>query len=114
MESLTKTILVCLYPILILGRALNCICGRDPLRLREPTGPTCWIEREPTAVSRASYFSEASESEGRNHRGFGRLATAVLLFVAKLLAPPRKNRSESFSTTVERDRNIPDEVYTLW
>jgi hypothetical protein len=113
MEFLTKLILVLLYPLLILGRILNALLGRDPLRLREPNGATCWIERVPEA-GRTSYFSEASELEGKNHGGFGRVATGVLGLVARLLAPSRKSTGEDFRAAADRDQDIPDEVYTLW
>jgi hypothetical protein len=113
MEFLTKLILVLLYPLLILGRILNALLGRDPLRLREPDGATFWIERE-SEVARTSYFSEASELEGKKHGGFGRVATVALGLVARLLAPPRKSAAEDFRPAADRDQDIPDEVYTLW
>lgn len=113
MELLTKVILVLLYPILILGRILNILSGRDPLRLREPKGDTCWIERGPQASGNA-YFLEASEHERRNHGGFGRLATLIFGWVSQLFAPPRKNTGEDFRASVDREQDIPDEVYTLW
>jgi hypothetical protein len=113
MELLTKVILVLLYPLLILGRILNTLCGRDPLRVREPKSDTCWIERGPEA-SRTAYFSEASEQEGRSHGGFGRLATLIILWVSRLFAPPRRSTGENFRAAVDRDQDIPDEVYTLW
>ncbi len=111
MEFLTKLILVLLYPLLILGRLLNALLGRDPLR--EPDGATCWIEREPE-VGRTCYFSEASELEGKNHGGFGRLTTTVFGWVARLLAPPRKSTGKDFQAGADRAQDIPDEVYTLW
>lgn len=114
MKFLTSLILVLLYPLLLLGRLLNTLLGRDPLRLREPSSATCWIAREPAAVNRTSYFSEGSEAEGRGHGGFGRLAAEVLCLVARLLAPPRPRIGENFRAAAERDQDLPDEVYTLW
>jgi hypothetical protein len=113
MEFLTKLILVLLYPLLILGRILNALLGRDPLRLREPDGATCWIEHEPE-VSRTSYFSEASELEGKNHGGFGRVATFAFGLVARLFAPSRDSGRDDFRPAADRAKDIPDEVYTLW
>ena len=113
MELLTKLILVLLYPLLILGRILNALLGRDPLRLREPKAATCWIERGPQP-SRTSYFSEASEPEGRQHGGFGRLATVVLGWVARQLAPRLKSTGKDFHAAADRNQDIHDEVYTLW
>jgi hypothetical protein len=109
----TKAICVLVYPLLVLGRVLNALLGRDPLRLREPKASTCWIVRAPEA-SRTSYFSEGSEPEGRAHGGFGRLATGVLGGLARLLAPRRGRTGEEFHPSADRDRDIPDEVYTLW
>ena len=113
MEFLTKLILVLLYPLLILARILNVLLGRDPLRVREPTGATCWIERR-LEPSRTSYFSEASVLEGRDHGGCGFLATVALGYAARLVAPPRESTSEDFRAATDRARDIPDEVYTLW
>jgi hypothetical protein len=112
-EAVTKVILVLVYPLLVLGRGLNFVFGRDPLRLREPAAQTCWIARGPEP-SRMSYFSEASELEGDAHGGFGRLATGALRWIARSLAPPRGRTGEEFRATAERDRDIPDEIYTLW
>ena len=113
MIVLTKVILVLLYPLLILGRILNFLLGRDPMRAREPNGASCWIERGPEP-DRTSYFSEASNLEGTSHGGFGRLATVVLVCVARLFAPSRKSADKDFRAAADRDQEIPDEVYTLW
>jgi len=110
---MTRIALVALYPLLLLGRGLNAVRGRDPLRLREPSGRTAWVERGPEP-SRASYFSEASEPEGNAHGGSGWLAAATLAWLAGWLAPPRAGSREGFRPTADRDRDIPDEVYTLW
>ena len=106
-------VLFLVYPLLVLGRLLNRLLGRDPLRLREPKDATCWIERAPDA-SLASYFSEGSEPEGRAHGGLGRMATIALGWVARRLAPPRRHPGQAFRALDDRDADIPDEVYTLW
>jgi hypothetical protein len=113
MGFLMKLILILLFPLLFVGRILNSLLRRDPLRVRKPKGTTYWIERglEP---SRTSYFSEASALEGSNHGGFGWLTTVALGWVARLVAPPRKSTGEDFRVAAERDQTIPDEVYTLW
>jgi hypothetical protein len=113
LDTVIKALLVLIYPLLLLGRVLNILLGRDPLRLREPKGATCWTQRRPEA-SRTSYFSEASEQEGSGHGGFGRLATTTLAWVSRRMAPPRRTTSEGFRAAADRDRDIPDEVYTLW
>jgi len=109
----TKVILVLVYPLLVLGRALNLVFGRDPLRLREPAAQTCWIARD-RGPSPMSYFSEASELEGNAHGGFGRFATGTLRWISRRLAPARGKSGEEFRPGAERDRDIPDEIYTLW
>jgi hypothetical protein len=113
METLTKLILILLYPLLIIGRLLNHWLGRDPLRLNPPDIASFWIERgkEP---SRASYFAEASEREGCAHGGFGSVAGAAFLQVAAVVAPTAAGKDEEFRAAADRDQDIPDEVYTLW
>jgi len=111
MKAAAYLVLIFVYPILWMAKALNFLCSRDPLRLREPKTRTCWIERG-SEVSRISYFSEASEQEGKLHQGFGRLATRVLCAAARPFAPPRTAVKEH--TLMEKDLGIPDEVYTLW
>jgi hypothetical protein len=113
MKFLLQSILICLYPLLVFGGLLNRLRKRDPLRLREPPGETYWIERVPD-VSRASYFLEVSEQEGKNHGGCGGLAAVILCWLSRRFAPPRKTSGEDFRATLDRERDIPDEVYTLW
>jgi hypothetical protein len=113
MDSLIKLLLILLYPLLLLGRGLNALFGRDPLRLRQPTGSTFWIARagEPEVDS---YFSEASSVEGCGHGGMGGAARGCLRGLARMLAPPRPAPGEKFSAAADREQGIPDEVYTLW
>jgi hypothetical protein len=113
MDLLANLLVVGVYPLLVVGRILNGVLGRDPLRLREPENKTFWINRGPEP-SGPSYFSEASALEGGNHGGCGRLATVALCAVAKLLAPPVETDGDDFRIATQRDRGIPDEVYTLW
>jgi len=113
LNLLLKILLVLLFPLLLLARVLNALLGRDPLRLREPRGESCWIERGPEP-DRASYFSEASVVEGRGHGGLGWIAGGLLKRLSRLQAPSRPAPGEKFSTAADREKGIPDEVYTLW
>jgi hypothetical protein len=113
MDALTKVLLVLVFPLLLLGRLLNALFGRDPLRLREPRGESFWIARA-VEPDRASYFSEASVAEGREHGGLGALARIPLKWIARLAAPRRSRPGEKFSAGADREQGIPDEVYTLW
>src|SRR5438132_1388196 len=108
METLIKILLVLLYPLLMVARLLNTLLGRDPLRLRETEGDTCWIERGPEGDC-TSYFSEVSEQEGRNHGGMGRMATCILCGVGRLFAPSRESAGKDFRAAAERELDIPDE-----
>ena len=112
MKLLSKSSLVLLYPLLILSRALNAICDRDPLRLREPGG-SCWIPRASQPDS-ASYFSEASLAEGRGQGGFGWLVRGPLKLLACLHTPRRSAHGGEYSAAADREKGIPDEIYTLW
>ena len=114
MEIFAKFILILLYPLLMAGRVLNSLLGRDPLRMEPPPDQASfWIERGP-APGRTSYFSEASEVEGRGHGGFGRIAVAVITRLGEMMAPSMKSKGEEFRASAEREQDIPDEVYTLW
>lgn len=113
MDALMKLFLLLLYPLLLLGRVLNALFGRDPLRLREPLNQSFWISRAGDP-DRASYFSEASVAEGRSHGGFGALAQQPLKWMAGLNAPRRAAPGAKFSAGADREQGIPDEVYTLW
>jgi hypothetical protein len=113
MELLTRSILVAVYPLLLLGHLLNRLLGCDPLRLREPRGATYWIERK-NSNDQADYFSEAATQGGRGHAGFGWLAATVLRGAARLFAPPPADSGSVTMAAAERDQDIPDEVYTLW
>src|SRR5262245_8369284 len=113
MEILTKIILFIVYPLVLFGRTLNLLLQRDPLRLSEPGDATFWIQRKPDQ-SWSSYFSEASESEGQSHSGFGRLAGSVLLLAARLSAQLPKRNGKHVRVASDPNDAVPDEVYTLW
>lgn len=108
-----KLMLPLLYPLLIAARLLNGLTGRDPLRLRRPSGESYWIPRAAQPTS-ASYFSEESVAEGYGSGGWGRIAGVPLRWLAKLYAPGEVRPGETFSAAADREQGIPDEIYTLW
>ncbi len=113
MNALTRILLVVFYPLLLLARLFNTLLGSDPMRLREPREASCWIVRS-AQPDGASYFSEKSVAEGREHRGFGRIARGPLRMLARFYSPPRGVPGEKYSAVADREQGIPDEVYTLW
>jgi hypothetical protein len=113
MHAARTILLVLIYPLLIVGRVLNGLLRRDPLRLHEPEGDSLWIER-PSDTQAISFFSEHSRHEGSGHGGCGWLAAAALSAMARMFAPPRSTTDPHFCSAIERDQSIPDEVYTLW
>ncbi len=108
-----RIVLTALYPLVLLARCLNGLLGRDPLRLRRPAGDSYWIERG-TEPDRAAYFCESSVAEGQGQGGWGGVAAAALMLLAKYCAPRRTDPDVADSPAIERDEAIPDEVYTLW
>lgn len=103
------TILYILWlPVALLARLL----GRDALRLKDPGGASYWITREPT-IRRESYFSEASDHEGK---GAGSPVMAgALRAIAKLFAPAKvKSGEKTIASAADREQGVPDEIYTLW
>jgi hypothetical protein len=113
MHGVTQTLIFLLYPMLLASRLLNALFRRDPLRLREPVGKTCWIVRKSEATL-GGYFSEASVVEGLDHRGMGRLARVPLMWLARLHAPRHCASGEPALPTTGREQGIPDQIYTLW
>ena len=115
MDFLAKIITVLFFPILIVARGVHAVMDADPLKLKEDNDAAShWIPRD-EVPSRASYFSEASELEGRSRRGIGRGVASLLAVFARPLAPPStKPEGEKFKPAADREQGIPDEVYTLW
>jgi hypothetical protein len=95
-------------PFMLIAR----LFGRDALRLKDPGGASYWIAREPT-IRRESYFSQASDHEGK---GAGSPVMAgVLRRLASLYAPPQVKAGEkSIASAADREHGVPDEIYTLW
>ncbi|MDP3719092.1 MAG: hypothetical protein Q8T13_15115 [Acidobacteriota bacterium] len=109
----TRLLLVVAYPFFLLAWGLNWLRGRDPLRLHEPDADTLWIQRgaQPGA---SDYFSEASVAEGLGHGGSGSGGGVLVRTLSKLTEPRRAQPGGKFSPAADRERGIPDEVYTLW
>ena len=106
---MTRLFLIVLYPLLLARRATNAMQGRDALRLKKPSGTSCWISRD-APKSSEDYFSEAATAGAS-----GRSAAArALIGIARWFAPVRLQPGEKFSAAADRERGIPDEVYTLW
>ena len=114
MDTLSRILLVFLYPLLLVARVLNALRGCDRVRLR-PIAPTvsCWIERS-RELGSASYFSEASSAEGHPQASAAQLITHVLRAASRLYVPTLQRTGATSTTVADRHQNIPDEVYTLW
>jgi hypothetical protein len=111
---MTKTLLVLIYPLLLLARLVNLALGRDRLRLVDLSSKeSCWIERcgRPNT---ASYFSEASCAEGGGEPSAARPLTRLLLGIARVYTPRRQATGTIYKAAADREQGIPDEVYTLW
>jgi hypothetical protein len=108
-----------LLPVSLARRLLR----HDPLQLRRPNAESYWLAREATADS-ASYFSEASPTEGAAAKregpvggasaGRSQLLLAPLSGLARLWAPPRTAGDGKIASAADRNQDIPDEIYTLW
>jgi hypothetical protein len=113
MQIPTKTLLILIYPLLLLARLVNLVLRRDRLRLHDiPSGESFWIERRAQSTIQ-SYFSEKSLAEG-GEPSAARLLIRFLYGVARLYAPRRQVSGKIYKASVEREQGIPDEVYTLW
>ncbi len=119
---MTTLILYITYALLLPAKALAALRGRDPLQLKnDPSRTSYWVPR-PIRTDAAAYFSESSPAEDdivagrgdpstRRLRPAGRIAMAPLLWLAKRQGPGRNTVAVSAS---ERDKGVPDEIYTLW
>jgi hypothetical protein len=114
MRILMKILLVVIYPLLLVARFANVVRGRDRLRLHEaPSGESCWIERrgQPNTMF---YFSEESNSEAGGEPSAARLLFLLLQSISRLWTPPERAGGVAYKSSTDRERGIPDEVYTLW
>lgn len=110
MNLIVKFILILLYPLLLMARLKNAILGRDPLRLREPRAESLWLVRNEEPDT-ASYFSESSRQTDEQPEG---LIGIALKGAAHWFAPPRPTPDAKYSAVADREKDIPDEIYTLW
>ena len=115
MHSRIRTLLVVLYPLLMLGWLVNRLLGRDRLRLDRPADASCWIERR-RQPDTTSYFSEASCCEGDDEPSAARPLMLLLRSIARLYAPavPDAHARTVYTSSADREQRIQDEVYTLW
>jgi hypothetical protein len=111
---ITRILLVLMYPLVLLARAVNGVFKWDRLHLREgKTEQSCWIvRRERPDILR--YFSEQSSSEGAPGWSAARPILALLWALSRLYRPRRTMRGGTYELSAEREQGIPDEVYTLW
>lgn len=113
MNVIVKFILILLYPLLLVARLTNAILGRDPLRLCEPQAESFWLTRNEEPDT-ASYFSESSRQTDEQRDGLIWITKVALRGAAHCFAPPRPAPGEKYSAAADREKGIPDEVYTLW
>jgi hypothetical protein len=114
MRIVTKILLVAVYPFLLMAWLVNLLLGRDRLRLYNiPSEESCWIERR-GQPNTATYFLEASCSEGDQKPSAARPLARLLRGIARFYTPPRQVAGAVYKPSAERERSIPDEIYTLW
>jgi len=111
---ITKILLVLMYPLVLLARAVNSVFKWDRLHLREgKREQSCWIARQETPDI-LRYFSEQSSSEGAPASSAAGLILTVLWSLSRLYRPRRTSGGGRYESSAEREQGIPDEVYTLW
>ena len=119
---MTTIILYLSYALLLPAKLLAGLRGRDPLQLRsDPSRASYWVAR-PLHTDASAYFCESSPAEddivsgradrsARHLRPAGRIALVPLLWLAKRQGPGRTKVAVSAG---DRDKGMPDEIYTLW
>jgi hypothetical protein len=113
MNIATKALLISLYPLLLLARLANLVLHSDHLRLHDlRCGESCWIERRASPTPQ-SYFSEELWDVSRKTSA-ARPLSWFLRNIARLYAPRRRALEQIYRAAAEREKGIPDEVYTLW
>jgi hypothetical protein len=111
-SPLTRIVLVAIYPLLILAGLGNRLIGFDRLRLRKSVQVSYWVERSQPDLT--SYFSEASQCEGNGEPSLAKPVARFLELVAQLYRLGQQTSEPNYKPSAERERSIPDEVYTLW
>jgi hypothetical protein len=110
----TKALLFFIYPLVLVAWLVNFVLGPNRLRLnRIPKEQSCWMERR-GRPNTATYFAEASCSEGEEKPSAARPLARLLCGIARLYTPPRQVVGATYKPSAEREQGIPDEVYTLW
>src|SRR5262249_18408527 len=110
----TRILLISIYPALLLARLANLILRRDRLRLHDlRSGESCWIERHARSTTQ-SHFSEESWVNGGGETSAAKPLSRFLCNIARLYAPGRGAGVAIYKAAAEREKGIPDEVYTLW
>jgi hypothetical protein len=111
---ITKFLLVLMYPLVLLARAVNGVFKWDRLHLREGRREqSCWIVRQ-EAPDILRYFSEQSSSEGAPASSAASPILTLLWGLSRLYRPRRTSGGGRYESSAEREQGIPDEVYTLW
>src|SRR4051812_42448330 len=111
---ITKILLVLMYPLVLLARAVNGVLKWDRLHLREgKREQSCWIARRETSDI-LRYFSEQSSSEDAPASSATSLILTVMWSLSRLYKPRRTSGGGRYESSAEREQGIPDEVYTLW
>ena len=120
-SAFTHAAVIGLYGLCILpAKMVGLLLGRDPLRLRRPAGrESYWLPKAPPG-GMESYFSQGAKAAARaagvdsGPRGTVRLVLPLYYALARLVAPKRRGPVETGTSAAQRDKGIPDEVYTLW
>jgi hypothetical protein len=111
---ITKILLVLMYPLVLLARAVNGVFKWDRLHLREgKREQSCWIVRQ-QRPDILRYFSEESSSEGAPRWSAASPILTLLWSLSRLYRPRRTGGGARYESSAEREQGIPDEVYTLW
>ena len=111
---ITKILLVLMYPLVLLARAVNAVFKWDRLHLKEgKREQSCWIARQEKADI-LRYFSEQSSSEGAPRWSAASLVLTLLWSLSRFYRPRQTMGGGTYKSSAEREQGIPDEVYTLW
>ena len=122
---MTRALLSILYFLTLPVTLLTKAAARRRLQLEDPGTASYWIVRK-SDISRDSYFSEASVVEGiPAHRegaetgpttgGGTPWLASILLSLAGLFKPRQTAPGGKAAPSIaDREKGVPDEIYTLW